>query len=211
MRKLIVILFGLLLVGCDKEVSTITDDITSPEMKKVTPMDHHFLVEWLSDAMDRGNHDFDTGTHGELVIDPKSAPLERGDVVYYKMFETAIKKNPEIPKNYLGRVVGLPGETIEIKDGHVYIDHKKLDTFYGVATIRGMEEEEYLDQADLSHVNDLAWVKSYFNFNLEPIKVDEETVFVLVDHWWRGTDSKDFGLLPMERIQGKVLGYSDEF
>ena len=42
---------------------------------------------------------------------------------------------------------------------------------------------------------------------MEPIKVEENTVFVLVDMWWRGTDSKDFGLLPVKNIQGKVLGY----
>ena len=28
--------------------------------------------------------------------------------------------------------------------------------------------------------------------------------------WWRGTDSIDFGLLPVENIQGIVLGYKKE-
>jgi signal peptidase I len=89
-----------------------------------------------------------------------------------------------------------------------YINNKKLDTFYGEATITGATEEEYFEKADLSQVEDIDWVKSYFKTDLNPIKVEEGTIFVLVDQWWRGTDSKDFGLLPVERIQGKVLGYS---
>lgn len=42
---------------------------------------------------------------------------------------------------------------------------------------------------------------------MNPIKVEENTVFVLVDMWLRGSDSKDFGLLPLENVKGKVLGY----
>ena len=85
----------------------MTDDNTSPEINFVTPEEHHMLVEWGSDAMDRGNHDYVSIAHSELVVDPKDDKLERGDVVYYKMLESEIKKNPRIPENYLGRVVGL--------------------------------------------------------------------------------------------------------
>jgi len=208
LNKLFLIILGLLLVGCTPELKTITDDNTSPEIKTVTPEEHHMLVEWGSDAMDRGDYDYISITHSELVVDPNDDTLERGDVVYYKMLESAIKKNSRIPENYLGRIVGLPGETVMIRYGHVYINHEKLDTFYGEATKTGATEEEYFEHADLSGVEDIDAVKRYFKTEMNPVHVEEGTVFVLVDQWWRGTDSKDFGLLPVERIQGTVLGYS---
>lgn len=200
-------------MGCTQEIESlevemIPDDNTFSEVELVTPKDHHLLVEWDSDAMERGNHDYETSEHGELVIEPNYDPLERGDVIYYKMVELEMKKNPNILEHYLGRVVGLPGETVEIKDGRVYIDEQVLDTFYGRAVMHGMDEETYFEKMNPSNIVDEQSSRDYFNTNMEPIIVEEDTVFVLVDQWWRGTDSKNFGLLPLERVQGKVLGYS---
>src|SRR5215510_1374659 len=51
--------------------------------------------------------------------------IRRGDIVVFKY--------PEEPeKDYIKRVVGLPGETIEIRDRQVYIDGKPLDESYKV-------------------------------------------------------------------------------
>lgn len=206
-KKLTIVLFGFLLMGCVEE-KILTDDDTLPVVEKVTPRDQDILVKWASDAMDRGNHDY-TYQQSELVVDPDYDSLKRGDVIYYKMPESEIKKNPMIPENYLGRVVGLPGETVMIRYGHVYINHKRLDTFYGEATVFGKGEEEYFEDADLSRINDIDWLKRYFKTEMNPVVVEEDTVFVLVDQWWRGTDSKNFGLLPVDQVEGKVLGYLD--
>lgn len=203
-----IIFLSLLLVGCSPKLKTITDDATSPEIERLTPEEHHLLLKWGSDAMDRGNHDYNSIAHSDLVVDANYDPLKRGDVLYYKMLESETKKNPMIPEDYLGRVVALPGEIVMIRYGHVYINNKRLNSFYGEATMTGATEEEYFEKADQSRVEDIDLVKSYFKTNMDPIKVDDGTVFVLVDQWWRGTDSKDFGLLPDERIQGRVLGYS---
>lgn len=42
---------------------------------------------------------------------------------------------------------------------------------------------------------------------MKPVQVTENTVFVLVYNWWRGIDSKDYGVLPIDKVKGKVLGY----
>jgi signal peptidase I len=34
-------------------------------------------------------------------------------------------------------------------------------------------------------------------------------VFILVDQWWRGTDSRDFGPLSIKKIEGIVIGYEE--
>ena len=209
--RLLVLLFSIfILAGCTQgNASTpekITDAHTSEVIETVTPQNTHWLVEWNSDAMDRGNHDFNTDTHSELVVEPYTGTLQRGDVIYYQMLDSELKMNDHLPKMYLGRVVGLPDETVKIKNGQVYINNKELDTFYGVASSLGLKKEEYFETVNLNNVNKVEMEK-YFNTSMEPIKVEENTVFVLVDMWWRGTDSKDFGLLPEENIHGKVLGY----
>lgn len=54
--------------------------------------------------------------------------------------------------------------------------------------------------------DDESW-EEYFAITIKPVKVEENTVFVLGDNWWRSTDSKDFGVLPLDNVEGKVLGY----
>src|SRR5690606_6537551 len=83
-----------------------------------------------------------------LVVEMGYPEVNRGDVVYYKTPETAVNKNPNLPEYYIARVVGLPGETVEIREGQVYVDDKKLDAFYGVATDRGLTKEEYFEMAE---------------------------------------------------------------
>ncbi|MBD8036202.1 signal peptidase I [Solibacillus sp. A46] len=209
-RLLTVLLPIFILVGCSQgnvaTTNTITDKNTSEVLGTVTPQESQLLVEWNLDAMDRGNHDFNTMSHSELVVEPYSEKLQRGDVIYYQMLDSELEKNENLPKMYLGRVVGLPNEIVKIKGGQVYINDEKLDTFYGVAMSLGLTKEEYFETVDLKNINKEE-MEHYFNTSMEPIKVKENTVFVLVDMWWRGTDSKDFGLLPEENIQGKVLGY----
>ena len=54
--------------------------------------------------------------------DPK-----RGDIVVFKYpVDEALGKNTK----FIKRVIGLPGETVEIKDGAVYINGKKLEEDY---------------------------------------------------------------------------------
>ena len=69
--------------------------------------------------MDRGNHDFETHEHGQLVVSTDFDELQRGQAVYYHTPSSVIAKNAAVPEMYIGRVVGLPGETVEIKGGQV--------------------------------------------------------------------------------------------
>lgn len=128
MRLLVILLSIFILAGCSQgnalTTKTITDEHTSEVIETVTPQVTHLLVEWNSDAMDRGNHDFNTVTHSELVVEPSTDTLQRGDVIYYQMLDSQLKKNENLPKMYLGRVVGLPDETVKIENGQVYINEK---------------------------------------------------------------------------------------
>lgn len=176
----------------------IIDERTSETLPSVPETENTFLLEWSIDSMDRGNHDLITSVHGNLVVSEDIEPLERGDILYYQIQG----------ENQLGRIIGLPGETVEIQEGQVFVDGKKLDTFYGVATSLGLTKDEYFERVTAENV-DIEAMEDYFNTSMEPVSVGENTVFVLVDMWWRGRDSREYGPITFEQLQGKVLGYEE--
>lgn len=192
----------------ERAVETITDTDTPESLQKTAVTGELFTIEWQSDAMDRGNHDFLTSFHSPLVIDPNVSSLKRGDVVYYKTPSAISQTTPNVPAQNIGRIVGLPGETIEIIKGQVWIDDKKLLAFYAEATMHGMNEKAYFEKVDPSNVPDAEATRAYFSTTTSPVTVGENEVFVLVDQWWRGTDSKDNGPLETEQIIGLVKGYA---
>lgn len=176
---------------------TISDSYTPEKISRVTASENTFTIKWLSNSMDRGNHDLDTSVHGDLVVSKDIEPLTRGDIIYYEMSQKQI-----------GRIIGLPGETLEIREGQVYIDNKKLDTFYGIATSMGLTKEEYFKNVSLENRNGEAMLE-YFNTTIDPVYINEGAIFVLVDNWWRGSDSRDYGPISIDQVKAKVLGYED--
>lgn len=187
----------------------ITDDITPERLETAPQTEHTFLIEWSIDSMDRGNHDFESHEHGQLVVSTDFEELQRGQAVYYRMPASVIAKNSAVPDMYIGRVVGLPGEMVEIKGGQVFIDGKRLDTFYGKATRRGAGEEEYFNTVPRSVYRDEQSTREYFNMNMAAVPVEENTVFILVDQWWRGYDSREYGPLPIGEIEGIITGTAE--
>ncbi len=78
---------------------------------------------------------------------------QRGDIVVFKYpIDEALGENTK----FIKRIIGLPGETVEIKDGSVYIDGDKLEEDYinGTWTVENdgftfeVPEDEYLMMGD---------------------------------------------------------------
>ncbi|GIW22358.1 MAG: signal peptidase I [Candidatus Sericytochromatia bacterium] len=118
--------------------------------------------------------------------------INRGDiVVFYPPFEEAkFDKNSLISKTlkwlgftsqsaYIKRVIGLPGEIIEIKDGYVFINGEKLD------------ESSYIKEKPI--------------YEYGPIKIPDNEVFVLGDNRNNSADSHVWGTLPIENIIGHAI------
>lgn len=86
--------------------------------------------------------------------------------------------------SYIKRVIGLPGEHIEIKNGLVYINGIKY-------------QEEYLDES----------VKTDMSSGgvCDDIIVPEGCVYVLGDNRPASIDSRKFGCVPVSKIEGKVV------
>ena len=89
-------------------------------------------------------------------------------------------------RSYIKRVIALPGEHVEIKDGNVYIDGEELD-------------EPYLQDGI---VTDL-----YVNTNgvgFDDFVVPENCVFAMGDNRNHSTDCRAFGCIPLEKIESTV-------
>ena len=89
-------------------------------------------------------------------------------------------------RSYIKRVIALPGEYVEIKEGSVYINGEKL-------------EEEYLQSGVVTDMTIGRTETYYTNFT-----VPENCVFALGDNRTGSTDCRAFGCIPLEKIEGKV-------
>lgn len=181
--------------------------------------DPKFTINYSVENMDRGQYEYMTvGTENKVVIDPLVKNYKRGDVVYYKTPEyinglqgmqkkqLSLKENLglNVKDHQLSRIVGLPGEKIEIKKGQIFINDKKLDTFYSYPTVRGMGKSEYFKTTDSSTSG---LTKEDFEEDMDPIHIPNNSVFVIGDQWSRSIDSRLFGPLSISKIEGQAVGY----
>lgn len=86
----------------------------------------------------------------------------------------------ELHPRLVKRVIGIEGDEIDIKDGYVYVNGNKL-------------EEPYVNGETLKG-----------DFKL-PVKVGHNKLFVLGDHRSVSTDSRTFGLIDIEQVDGKAI------
>jgi signal peptidase I len=100
-------------------------------------------------------------------------PIERGDVVvfWYPLDHT---------KSFIKRVVGLPGETVEIRQGTLYVNGKVIPEPY--------VPPQYEDSSDFP-----------------PKTVPKDSFFVLGDHRISSNDSRVFGPVPSQFIYGRAV------
>ena len=86
-------------------------------------------------------------------------------------------------ESYIKRVIALPGEHLEIKDRKVYINGEELD-------------EPYLQEGVVTTVDSN---QPYYD-----LVVPENCVFVMGDNRTASTDSRAFGCIPLEKLEGTV-------
>ena len=107
----------------------------------------------------------------------KSSEPKRTDVIVFKS-----PPRPEI--EYVKRVIAIPGETVEVRNEHVFINGVPID-------------EPYLAPGTFT----LSW--KLFE-NSEKVTVPENSYFVLGDDRTHSSDSREWGFVPRENIIGKL-------
>lgn len=127
-------------------------------------------------------------------INGEEADLENPVAIYkYKnksLFSKFIYNVVEFGKtSYIKRVIALPGEHIEIKGGKVYINGEEL-------------KEDYLAEGV---VTDSMSTETVQGGQFLDLIVPEGTVFVMGDNRPNSGDSRRFGCIPYEKIEGKVV------
>jgi len=95
-------------------------------------------------------------------------PPQRGDVIVFQR---------EGSREFIKRVVGLPGETVEVRGGHVLVN--------GVAL-----NESYIAQPNA--------------YTMEPRKISPNEYFVLGDNRNNSSDSHNWGTVALNTIDGKA-------
>lgn len=108
-----------------------------------------------------------------VMLDTNFGELKRGDVI---SFLYPINQQ----QWFIKRIIGLPNETIEIKDGVVFVEGRQLD-------------EPYLAPA-------MNQGKSI----LPLVKVNNDNYFVLGDNRDNSSDSRLWGTVPKELVKGVV-------
>ncbi|MFE7064962.1 signal peptidase I [Sutcliffiella sp. NPDC057660] len=191
----------ILLTGCSEQTTdVITDQQTGLEMEQVSNITSDMRIIYAkNDEMDRGNHDF---FDKEIVVENRyyeENQIKRGDIVSYKKDEG------------FTRIIALEGEKVKISNAQIYINGKRLDSFYGRGHRLGMDLNELknkLKQGDFEEPYIEQNVKNQIEFlesiNEEEIMVPKGHVYVIGDDWFR---TGIMGILPKENMTGKVLGY----
>lgn len=101
-------------------------------------------------------------------------PPERGEVIVFQ-FPDPVQRNPK--KDFVKRVIGLPGETVEVRAGVAYVNDVELD-------------EPYLAEKDMS--------------DGRKVELRAGEYYVMGDNRSRSNDSRSWGAMPAENIRGKV-------
>ena len=133
----------------------------------------------------------------KFVFGPTASALERmllpvgtvrrGDIVVFKY--------PEEPdRDFIKRVIGLPGETVEVREKKVFIDGKPLQESYTHFLQPAAAPSEFHEVTSFD-----------LRENYAPHTVPANQYFVMGDNRDNSQDSRYWGTLPRDYIKGKAL------
>jgi signal peptidase I len=115
-------------------------------------------------------------------------PIRRGDIVVFKY--------PEDPtRDFIKRVIGLPGDTIEMRNKKVYINGVPLSepyTHFIYPPDEGGSSAPDIETADLLR-------------EFAPMTVPADNYFMMGDNRDNSQDSRYWGFMPRDYVKGKAL------
>ena len=159
--------------------------------------------------------------------------IRRGDIIVFK-YPSDIDTNPQVIRyqtNYIKRVVGMPGDTLEVRGANVLINGKVLPEHRVAATTGRGARNRLDDKAPLEILEDPPRREGelpynvyhlpetlrlppdrfeqtdYFRFgvNGRPVRIPENHYFVMGDNREHSADSRRWGFVPRDLVVGRAL------
>jgi signal peptidase I len=112
--------------------------------------------------------------------------IRRGDIVVFKF-----PVDPE--RDFIKRVIGLPGDTVELRNRRIYINGNPIDEPYA----HYMPRPEGLSGGEMTSDD----VREHYG----PEKVPEGSLFAMGDNRDNSQDSRYWGFLPRDYVKGRAL------
>ena len=133
----------------------------------------------------------------KFVFGPSASAVERAvlPMASLKRGEVVVFKYPEEPdRDFIKRVIGLPGETVELREKKVYINGTPLNEPYVhfLSPPRGGTEFNEVTSFDVRE-------------RYGPVTVPPNQYFVMGDNRDNSQDSRYWGFLPRDLVKGKAL------
>jgi signal peptidase I len=143
----------------------------------------------------------------------KRDPPKKGDIIVFKY------PRPGENVYYIKRVVGVPGDTIEVKERVLYVNGKpvtleRVPNDKMLSMLGSIPEEEQYTSSDLElYVEDLVGEKHWamtdksnqFARNFNQITVPDGSYFAMGDNRDHSNDSRWWGFVPEQNIRGKAM------
>jgi len=104
------------------------------------------------------------------IISYRNHKPKRGDII--------IAQSDQLHEKIIKRVIGVEGDTIEVKDGVVFLNNKKIKESY---------------------------IKEKIEGTVEKTTVEKNHVYVMGDNRNDSADSRVLGAFPLDEIKGKVV------
>lgn len=119
--------------------------------------------------------------YDKLIVDKLSYHFtdpQRGDIVVFSPTDNIKKDNPDLKDAFIKRVIGLPGDKVEVKGGRVYINDQP-------------RRENYIEE------------KPQYQYG--PVTVPADSYLVLGDNRNNSYDSHFWGFVPRDHIIGHAI------
>lgn len=142
------------------------------------------------------------------------SPIKKGDII---VFQFPAKDRSQINcgesqygRDFVKRVIGLPGDTVEVKERELFVNGEKVP-LQGYERYENIQREAYQPEEDLE-LYQKVWENHqldnyygiYLRDNFGPVTVPENHYFGMGDNRDNSCDSRFWGPIPRENIKGKA-------